>query len=55
MTELSGSGICGIAVISAIFAQKDITAAAEMLRKCSGRLNGSGSADGLKNRQKEIV
>lgn len=30
--ELSGSGICGIAVISALFAQPDIQAAAEELR-----------------------
>ncbi len=30
--QLSGSGICGIAVISAIFAQKDIKAAAENLK-----------------------
>ena len=31
--ELKGSGICGIAVISAIFAQKDIEAAAGELKK----------------------
>ena len=31
--KLAGSGICGIAVISAIFAQKDIRLAAEQLRK----------------------
>lgn len=31
--ELKGSGICGIAVISAIFAQKDIEAAAAELKK----------------------
>ena len=31
--ELRGSGICGIAVISAIFAQKDIEAAAGELKK----------------------
>lgn len=30
--QLSGSGICGIAVISAIFAQKDIKAATENLK-----------------------
>ena len=30
--ELSGSGICGIAVISAIFAQPDIEAATKELR-----------------------
>lgn len=31
--ELSGSGICGIAVISAIFAQKDIKTATEELKE----------------------
>ncbi len=36
--ELSGSGICGIAVISAIFAQKDIKCAASELRKKCERL-----------------
>ena len=39
--ELSGSGICGIAVISAIFAQKDIKAAAAHLKeKTVEMLNG---------------
>lgn len=33
VTELSGSGICGIAVISAVFAQEDIEDAARTLRK----------------------
>lgn len=33
VTELSGSGICGIAVISAIFAQPDIESAARELRE----------------------
>jgi len=33
MPELAGSGICGIAVISAIYAQKDIREAAAKLRK----------------------
>ena len=32
VTELAGTGICGIAVISAIFAQKDIEAAAQTLK-----------------------
>ena len=32
VTELKGSGICGIAVISAIFAQDDIEGAARELR-----------------------
>ena len=31
--ELSGSGICGIAVISAIFAQPDIEAATKELKE----------------------
>lgn len=38
--ELSGSGICGIAVISAIFAQKDIEAAAARLRKATEKMVG---------------
>lgn len=33
VTELSGSGICGIAVISAIFAQKDIAKATAELKE----------------------
>lgn len=33
LSELKGSGICGIAVISAIFGQKDIKSATEDLRK----------------------
>ncbi len=36
--ELSGSGISGIAVVSAIFAQKDIKAAAEELADLAGRM-----------------
>ncbi|MBR3164913.1 MAG: thiamine phosphate synthase, partial [Lachnospiraceae bacterium] len=32
-TKLAGSGICGIAVISAIYAQKDIREAASALKK----------------------
>lgn len=32
VAELSGSGICGVAVISAIFAQKDIEAATRQLK-----------------------
>lgn len=32
VTQLSGSGICGVAVISAIYAQKDIAAATGILR-----------------------
>ena len=32
MEELKGTGICGVAVISAIFAKKDITGAARTLR-----------------------
>lgn len=33
VTELSGSGICGIAVISALYAKEDIKSAARKLRK----------------------
>ena len=35
LRQLSGSGICGIAVISAIFAQKDVRAAAKQLHALS--------------------
>ena len=33
VSELSGTGICGIAVISAIFAEKDIKNATKKLKK----------------------
>ena len=36
--ELSGNGLCGIAVISAIFAQKDIEAAARNLSELSKKM-----------------
>ena len=36
--ELSGSGICGIAVISAIFAQPDIVEAAAELKELAGKM-----------------
>lgn len=36
--ELKGSGICGVAVISAIFAQPDITAATKELRTLTERM-----------------
>lgn len=36
--QLSGSGICGVAVISAIFAQEDIEEAARELRRLSERV-----------------
>ena len=36
--ELAGSGICGIAVISAIYAQKDIRKASEDLKKETQRM-----------------
>lgn len=38
MQQLSGSGICGIAVVSAVFAQPDITQAAEELKQRAGAL-----------------
>lgn len=41
--QLKGSGVCGIAVISAIFAQKDIKAAAMKLRELTQEMvDGSG-------------
>ena len=36
--ELAGSGVCGIAVIRAIFAQKDIEAAAAQLRESTEKM-----------------
>ena len=36
--ELAGSGICGIAVISAIYAQQDIRKASEDLKKETQRM-----------------
>lgn len=38
VTKLNGSGVCGIAVISAIFAQQDITAATKQLRTLTERM-----------------
>jgi len=38
--ELSGSGICGIAVISAIFAQEDIEGAARKLKRLTKEMLG---------------
>lgn len=40
VSELAGSGICGIAVISAIYAQKDIKEAAERLKKATKEMIG---------------
>lgn len=40
LQRLKGSGVCGVAVVSAIFAQKDITAAArELKRAVEGMVN----------------
>ena len=36
--ELAGSGICGIAVISAIYGQKDIKAASENLKEATEKM-----------------
>lgn len=41
VSELSGSGICGIAVISAIYAKDDIKKAAEDLKKATLKMVGS--------------
>ena len=38
VSELSGTGICGIAVISAIFAEKDIKKATEKLKSLTGEM-----------------
>ena len=38
VANLNGSGVCGIAVISAIFAQQDITAATKQLRTLTERM-----------------
>ena len=35
LSQLAGTGVDGVAVVSAIFAQKDIKAATENLRKLS--------------------
>lgn len=43
VAELSGSGICGIAVISAIFARPDIESAARELRECTLAMLGERS------------
>jgi len=40
VTKLSGSGICGIAVISAIYAQKDIVAATKELKEAAAKMVG---------------
>ncbi len=36
--QLAGSGICGVAVISAVFAQKDIERAARELKTCTEKM-----------------
>lgn len=46
--ELAGSGICGIAVISALFAQPDITAAARELKGLTEKMV-KGSSDEFSN------
>lgn len=38
VSELAGSGICGIAVISAIYAQKDIKKASEDLKEATAKM-----------------
>ena len=46
VAELEGSGICGIAVVSAIFAQEDVQAAAADLRGKTDRVvNGRVNSD----------
>ncbi len=43
--ELSGSGICGVAVVSAVFAQKDIREATKKLRKEVEKMTAAPAAD----------
>lgn len=43
VAQLAGSGICGIAVISALFAQKDIESAARELKKRTAETVNSGA------------
>lgn len=40
VTQLSGSGICGVAVIRAIFAEKDIRTAAAQLKELTAQMVG---------------
>lgn len=42
--ELAGTGICGLAVISAIYAQKDIRKAAAELKAAAAAVAGAGEA-----------
>ena len=46
--ELAGSGISGIAVISAIFAEEDVEAAAARMRKLAERIVGAQEQQGRK-------
>ena len=46
--ELAGSGICGAAVVSAIFAQRDIRAAARKLRGLLEELAACPSEEGIR-------
>lgn len=50
--ELSGSGICGIAVISAIFAQPDIGKATAELKELTEKMvNGENNENSINNRR----
>ena len=46
--ELAGSGISGIAVISAIFAEEDVEAAAARMKKLAERIVGAQEQQGRK-------
>lgn len=46
VARLSGSGICGVAAVSAIFAERDVRAAAALLRAASERLFSGADAGG---------
>lgn len=51
--ELSGSGICGVAVVSAIFAQKEIKKATVELRREVEKMVGSPSGEVLDKTDRE--
>ena len=52
--KLAGSGICGIAVISAVYAQKDIRQAAKALKKETARMVETGFRTvGIRDREGE--
>ena len=49
MKELAGTGICGVAVISAIYAQSDIKKAAENLKNETCRMLAAETTEETNN------